>query len=76
MDPQGQPTGDIIEARRTAQFITPIPKPKKHKRSAGQERLASAPSSPELMRLALKPATDAGKTMVARAGGTPLAFSA
>ena len=29
LDAQGQPTGDIIEARRTAQFITPIPKPKK-----------------------------------------------
>ncbi len=42
LDAQGQPTGDIIEARRTAQFITPIPRPKKHKRSAGQERLVSA----------------------------------
>src|SRR5437667_8042992 len=39
LDAQGQPTGRIIEARRTAQFITPIPRPKKHKRSAGQERL-------------------------------------
>jgi type III restriction enzyme len=39
LDPQGQPTGQIIEARRTAQFITPIPKPKKRKRSAAQERL-------------------------------------
>ena len=39
LDAQGQPTGDIIEARRTAQFITPVPRPKKHKRSAGQERL-------------------------------------
>src|SRR3989304_2761944 len=39
MDAQGQPTGRIIEARRTAEFITPIPKPKKHKRRAGQERL-------------------------------------
>jgi len=76
LDAQGQPTGDIIEARRTAQFITPVPRPKKHKRSAGQERLASAPSSPELMRLALRPATGAGKTMVARAGGTPPALSA
>ena len=39
LDPQGQPTGDIIEARRTAEFITPIPRPKKHKRAKGQERL-------------------------------------
>src|SRR5260370_16907269 len=39
LDAQGQPTGQIIEARRTAQFITPIPKPKKHKRPARQERL-------------------------------------
>jgi type III restriction enzyme len=39
LDAQGQPTGQIIETRRTAQFITPIPRPKKHKRSAGQERL-------------------------------------
>jgi type III restriction enzyme len=39
LDAQGQPTGEIIEARRTAQFITPIPRPRKHKRSVGQERL-------------------------------------
>jgi type III restriction enzyme len=38
-DGQGQPTGQIIEARRSAQFITPIPKPKKHRKSAGQERM-------------------------------------
>ena len=37
LDPQGQPTGDIIETRRTAEFITPIPRPKKHKRSKGQD---------------------------------------
>ena len=42
LDAQGQPTGDIIEARRTGQFITPIPKPKKHRRSARQERLVFA----------------------------------
>jgi type III restriction enzyme len=39
LDGQGQPTGQIIEARRTAQFITPIPRPLKHKRNAAQERL-------------------------------------
>ena len=46
LDAQGQPTGDIIEARRTAQFITPIPKPKKHKRSAGETMVARAGGTP------------------------------
>ena len=31
LDDQGQPTQQIIEARRRAEFITPIPKPKKRK---------------------------------------------
>src|SRR5437867_4084422 len=39
LDADGQPTGQIIEERRKAKFITPIPKPKKRKRRAGQERL-------------------------------------
>ncbi len=39
LDEDGQPTGQIVEARRTAKFITPIPKPRKHKKSKGQERL-------------------------------------
>src|SRR3989454_11316162 len=39
LDAEGQPTGQIIEDRRKAKFITPIPKPKKHKRRAGQERM-------------------------------------
>src|SRR5438093_7202482 len=39
LDPDGQPTGQIVETRRKAKFITPIPRPKKHKRRAGQERL-------------------------------------
>jgi type III restriction enzyme len=29
LDEQGQPTQQIIETRRRAEFITPIPKPKK-----------------------------------------------
>ena len=33
---QGQPTGDIIEARRTAQFITPVPSSASRKRSRKQ----------------------------------------
>ena len=39
LDADGQPTGQIIEERRKAKFITPIPKPKKHKRRGGQERM-------------------------------------
>ena len=39
MDEQGQPTQRIAEARRKADFITPIPKPKKRKRETGQESL-------------------------------------
>ena len=31
LDPQGQPTQKIIDSRRLAEFITPIPKPKKQK---------------------------------------------
>jgi type III restriction enzyme len=36
LDPQGQPTQRIIDARRPVQLITPIPKPKKHKKATGQ----------------------------------------
>jgi len=32
LDDTGQPTGQIVEKRRRADFITPIPKPKKQKR--------------------------------------------
>jgi type III restriction enzyme len=39
LDEQGQPTQRIIETRRSAQFITPIPKPKKQKGSAEQLNL-------------------------------------
>lgn len=37
LDGQGQPTQKIIETRRRAEFITPIPKPKKQKSAAAQE---------------------------------------
>jgi type III restriction enzyme len=37
MDEHGQPTQHTIEARRTAQFVTPIPKPRKQKQSPIQE---------------------------------------
>ena|ERR1035437_3443989 len=34
LDQTGQPTQKIIEQRRSARFITPIPKPKKRKAAA------------------------------------------
>src|SRR4030066_827192 len=39
LDAQGQPTQRIIESRRRAEFITPIPKPRKRKASAEQASL-------------------------------------
>lgn len=37
LDEQGQPTEQIIEHRRAAAFITPIPRPKKRRQAAFQE---------------------------------------
>lgn len=37
LDPSGQPTQRIVEARRAAEFITPIPKPKKRKNANQKE---------------------------------------
>lgn len=37
LDAQGQPTQKIIKARRKAEFITPIPKPKKRKGTLSEE---------------------------------------
>jgi len=37
LDDTGQPTQQIIESRRRAAFITPIPKPKKYKKATAQE---------------------------------------
>jgi len=39
LDPTGQPTQRTIESRRRAEFITPIPKPKKRKKATQQEEL-------------------------------------
>ena len=36
LDQDGQPTQQIIERRRSAEFITPIPKPRKQKRASKQ----------------------------------------
>jgi type III restriction enzyme len=38
LDADGQPTGRIIERRRDARFITPVPRPQKRKRTKGQGR--------------------------------------
>lgn len=40
LDPSGQPTGNLIDRRRRAEFITPIPKPKKRRGKEKQESLA------------------------------------
>jgi hypothetical protein len=37
LDAEGQPTQKIIETRRRAEFITPIPKPKTRKGSPAQQ---------------------------------------
>jgi type III restriction enzyme len=39
LDDQGQPTQRILECRRRAEFITPIPNPKKQKGKANQKQL-------------------------------------
>ncbi|MHB9092156.1 MAG: DEAD/DEAH box helicase family protein, partial [Chloroflexota bacterium] len=39
LDEAGQPTEKIIETRRRAEFITPIPKPKKRKQAAAQQAM-------------------------------------
>jgi type III restriction enzyme len=39
LDPYGQPTQKIAESRRRAEFITPIPKPRKQKGGAKQDAL-------------------------------------
>jgi type III restriction enzyme len=39
LDASGQPTQKILEARRSARFITPIPKPRKRKGAAEQSSL-------------------------------------
>jgi len=39
LDANGQPTQQIIESRRRAEFITPIPKAKKQKGAGKQDAL-------------------------------------
>ena len=45
LDADGQPTHRIIDGRRSADFITPIPKPRRRKESARQARLELGNSS-------------------------------
>jgi type III restriction enzyme len=40
LDEEGQPTNRIVEQRRRAEFITPIPKPKKRKKAKAQQEIA------------------------------------
>ena len=42
LDQAGQPTGALLDHRRRAEFITPIPKPKKRKASSKQEELGES----------------------------------
>ena len=39
LDPDGQPTQQVLPRRRRAEFITPIPKPKKRKKVAQQDEM-------------------------------------
>src|SRR5689334_15065942 len=39
LDADGQPTQKIVEDRRRADFITPIPKPRKRKGAGGQREI-------------------------------------
>jgi type III restriction enzyme len=40
LDQDGQPTNRIIETRRRSELITPVPKPQRRRRAAGQAELA------------------------------------
>lgn len=39
LDSSGQPSQQIVESRRRAEFITPIPKPKKRKNAGYQQQI-------------------------------------
>jgi hypothetical protein len=63
LDETGQPTGHLIDRRRRAEFIPPIPKPKK-RRGSRRGELDLDEGKGQIERLPLKLATWAGKTMV------------
>jgi type III restriction enzyme len=37
LDSEGQPTQEILASRRPAEFVTPVPKPKKRKKSSKEQ---------------------------------------
>jgi type III restriction enzyme len=41
LDEAGQPTQKVVESRRRADFVTPIPKPRKRKAGSGQQVLVA-----------------------------------
>ncbi len=57
LDADEQPTQQIIKTRRSAQFISPIPKPRKRKDKAAQQELGleGAPDSLEPQKYARTP---------------------
>jgi type III restriction enzyme len=55
LDEQGQPTQLIIETRRRAEFISPIPKPKKRKAKPDQQQIRWAAHSSLAMRGSMRP---------------------
>jgi hypothetical protein len=65
LDESGQPTNRVIERRRQAQYVSPIPKPQNAWRAfLNHLSAANTEASPRLARLALKLATGASKTTV------------
>ena len=39
LDESGQPTNQVVEQRRDAKFISPIPRPKRHKKAGAQAEI-------------------------------------
>ena len=39
LDADGQPTQEVLESRRRAEFVAPIPKPKKRKKAQAQDEI-------------------------------------
>lgn len=44
LDSDGQPTENVVEQRRRAEYITPIPKPKKRRTGTSQAEIVFADS--------------------------------
>lgn len=53
LDEDGQPTNRILDYRRTAKFITPVPKPKKRRRTPGDAGAPGARPAGEQLSLVL-----------------------